>query len=249
MKVLAHIFTPTGAIRAWASILMLILGFGLALGLTIGYVNKVDKAAERRSQERARDFCDVIVLIDDRNRQVPPKLPPNATADQRSSTTFSREVRRRHPRLPDQAGLLRARRDTAASRRRTRRHTARSTASSRRSRRCGHRAAHIWRATRADPTGTGDRLGRRSGRSTSGPAHRSARSRRVPLPSLHGSEVRPGCTSSTTGSVPPASLTSSSTGSASPATPSKRRGTSTRRSRASRTVASGSAPVRSSGLR
>jgi hypothetical protein len=82
MKVLAHIFTPTGAIRAWASILMLILGFGLALGLTIGYVNKVDKAADRRSQQRARDFCGVIVLIDDRNRQVPPKLPPKATAEQ-----------------------------------------------------------------------------------------------------------------------------------------------------------------------
>lgn len=83
MKVLSHIFTPTGAIRAWPSILMLILGFGLALGLTIGYVNKVDQAAERRNQQRAQDFCDVIVLIDDRNQQVPPKLPPNATADQR----------------------------------------------------------------------------------------------------------------------------------------------------------------------
>lgn len=76
-------FTPTGAIRAWATILMLILGFGLALGLTIGYVNKVDKAAEKRNIDRARDFCGIIVLIDDRNQKVPPKLPPNATAEQK----------------------------------------------------------------------------------------------------------------------------------------------------------------------
>ncbi len=83
MKRLVKVFTPTGAIRAWATVLMLVLGFGLALGLTIGYVDKVDRAAERRNVERARDFCAVVVLIDDRNQQVPPKLPPNPTPEQR----------------------------------------------------------------------------------------------------------------------------------------------------------------------
>jgi hypothetical protein len=45
---LVHIFTPTGAIRAWATILMVILGFGLALGLTIGYVVDQQHKADAR---------------------------------------------------------------------------------------------------------------------------------------------------------------------------------------------------------
>lgn len=47
------------------------------------YIGYVDRRADKRNQERARDFCGVIVLIDDRNQQVPPKLPPNATSEQR----------------------------------------------------------------------------------------------------------------------------------------------------------------------
>lgn len=64
--------TPTGAMRAWATATMLIVGFGLALGLTIGYVSRVDKAAEKRNIERSRDWCRIIVLIDDRNQNLPP---------------------------------------------------------------------------------------------------------------------------------------------------------------------------------
>jgi hypothetical protein len=59
--------------------------FVTMLAFSIGnviYTNRVDAAADRRNQQRARDFCGVIVLIDDRNRQVPPKLPPKATAEQ-----------------------------------------------------------------------------------------------------------------------------------------------------------------------
>jgi hypothetical protein len=67
-----HVFTPTGAIRAWASILIVILGFGLALGFTIAYVTKVDKEAERRNVERSRDICGIIKLIDDRNQKLHP---------------------------------------------------------------------------------------------------------------------------------------------------------------------------------
>jgi hypothetical protein len=55
------------------------LAFSIA---NVIYTNRVDAAADRRNQQRARDFCGVIVLIDDRNRQVPPKLPPKATAEQ-----------------------------------------------------------------------------------------------------------------------------------------------------------------------
>ena len=72
MRALARVLTPTGAMRAWATVLMLVLGFGLALGLTIGYVTKVDKAAERRNVERSRDWCRIIVMLDDRNRTLPP---------------------------------------------------------------------------------------------------------------------------------------------------------------------------------
>ncbi len=80
MKTIAHILTPTGAFRAWATVLMLTLGFGLALGLTIGYVNKVDNANERRDVQRAREICGIIRLIDDRNQQLPPAADPEAQA-------------------------------------------------------------------------------------------------------------------------------------------------------------------------
>lgn len=67
-----RILTPTGAFRAWATVLMLVLGFGMALGLTIGYVTKVDREAERRNVERSREICGIIRLIDDRNQELPP---------------------------------------------------------------------------------------------------------------------------------------------------------------------------------
>lgn len=89
MKRVMHVFTPTGAMRAWATMLLSIVGFGLALGLTIAYVNKVDRDAEKRNIDRARDFCTVIVLIDDRNQQVPPKLVPNPTPEQRQQYEVS----------------------------------------------------------------------------------------------------------------------------------------------------------------
>jgi len=77
--------------RAWATLLAVIVGFGLVVGFTIAYVKRVDHDAERRNQQRARDFCTVIVLIDDRNRQVPPKLPANATAEQKDQYDVQRQ--------------------------------------------------------------------------------------------------------------------------------------------------------------
>ncbi len=55
--------------------LLLVLGFGLALGLTIGYVNRVDRQAERRNVERSRDICGLLVLLDDVYQQTPPTTP------------------------------------------------------------------------------------------------------------------------------------------------------------------------------
>lgn len=65
-----QVFTPTGAMRAWATVLMLVLGFGLALGLTIAYVTKVDRAAEKRNVERSQDICGIIRIIDDRQQKI-----------------------------------------------------------------------------------------------------------------------------------------------------------------------------------
>lgn len=84
MRALERVLTPTGAIRAWATVLMLVLGFGLALGLTIGYVTKVDKAAEARNVERSRDWCRIIVMLDDRNQKLPP-AQDQETADFRAA--------------------------------------------------------------------------------------------------------------------------------------------------------------------
>jgi hypothetical protein len=70
------VLTPTGAMRAWATLLVVVVGFGLALGLTIGYVKKVDQAAERRNVARVQEICGLIRLIDDRNQKLPP--PPDS---------------------------------------------------------------------------------------------------------------------------------------------------------------------------
>ena len=72
MRALARVLTPTGAMRAWATVLMLMLGFGLALGLTIGYVTKVDQRAEQRNVERTREICGLIVVLDDAYQQTKP---------------------------------------------------------------------------------------------------------------------------------------------------------------------------------
>lgn len=72
--------TPTGAFTAWMSVLIAVLGVGVALVLTIGYVSKVDRAAEDRNVKRQREICGIIRIIDDRNQGLPP-APDPATAD------------------------------------------------------------------------------------------------------------------------------------------------------------------------
>lgn len=72
--------TSTGAFTAWASLLVAIVGIGVTFVLTIAYVNRVDKAAEERNVERQRQICGIIVIIDDRNQEMPPATDP-ATAD------------------------------------------------------------------------------------------------------------------------------------------------------------------------
>lgn len=56
----------------WAIVLSGLLGTGLAMVLIVGYVNRVDMAAEERNVERSRDICGIIRLIDDRNQGIAP---------------------------------------------------------------------------------------------------------------------------------------------------------------------------------
>jgi hypothetical protein len=66
-----HVFTPTGAVRAWASILMVIVGFGLALGLTIGYVAKTRRDDDRR-------WCALLSMLVAPQPTTPPQTPQEA---------------------------------------------------------------------------------------------------------------------------------------------------------------------------
>jgi hypothetical protein len=68
VRLLAHIFTPTGAIRAWASVLMVVLGFGLALGLTIGYVVDQQHKADAR-------WCALLGSLITPQPSTPPQSP------------------------------------------------------------------------------------------------------------------------------------------------------------------------------
>jgi len=74
------VLTPTGAFRAWATLLVVTVGFGLALGLTIAYVSRVDRDAEARNVQRSREICGLIRLIDDRNQRMTPSTDPDTTA-------------------------------------------------------------------------------------------------------------------------------------------------------------------------
>lgn len=80
MKPRERILTPTGALRAAPALLTSVLGIALALGLTIAYVARVDRAAEARNVQRSRDICGIIVLIDDRNQELPPATDPDTAA-------------------------------------------------------------------------------------------------------------------------------------------------------------------------
>ena len=84
MRAREWILTPTGALRAAPALLTSVLGIALALGLTIAYVARVDRAAEARNVERSRDWCRIIVMLDDRNQKLPP-AQDRETADFRQA--------------------------------------------------------------------------------------------------------------------------------------------------------------------
>jgi hypothetical protein len=65
------VFTPSGAVRAWASILMVIVGFGLALGLTIGYVARARREDDRR-------WCALLSTLVTPQPTTPPQTPQEA---------------------------------------------------------------------------------------------------------------------------------------------------------------------------
>lgn len=71
--------TPTGAFAAWVTVLMMLCTVGVLAVLTIGYVRRVDQQSDRRNIERQRQICGIIVLIDDRNQDLPPTTDVAAT--------------------------------------------------------------------------------------------------------------------------------------------------------------------------
>jgi uncharacterized protein (DUF1501 family) len=82
--------TSTGAFKAWASLLIAVVGVATALVLTIGYVKKETTASEERNVKRQREICGIVRLIDDRNQEMPPATDP-ATADFRRELHAYRE--------------------------------------------------------------------------------------------------------------------------------------------------------------
>lgn len=72
-----HMVTPTGAFTAWATLLVMLVSVGILAVLTIGYVTKVDREADRRNVERQRQICGLIVMLDDRNGTLPPATDPD----------------------------------------------------------------------------------------------------------------------------------------------------------------------------
>jgi hypothetical protein len=75
VSVKAHIITSTGALRATATMIILLITMGLLAFFTIAYV-----------ANQQRKICRLIVLIDDRNQAAPP-----ADAD---TTNFRAELHR-----------------------------------------------------------------------------------------------------------------------------------------------------------
>lgn len=80
MKRRLHAITSTGAFTAWATLVVVLVSVGILAVLTIGYVKKVDRDAERRGVQRDREICGIVVLLDDRNQAMPPPADP-ATAE------------------------------------------------------------------------------------------------------------------------------------------------------------------------
>lgn len=71
--------------RQWvyAAVIVFVTIVGLLLA-GVWYVNKVDQDAERRNVERSRDWCRIIVMLDDRNQTLPP-AQDQQTADFRAA--------------------------------------------------------------------------------------------------------------------------------------------------------------------
>jgi hypothetical protein len=87
MRARERILTPTGAIRAWPAVLLSLVGVGLALVFTIGYVNRVDNRreasaraaaeAQRQASEQSRAIVCALVTA---NVRVYEETPPQTAA-------------------------------------------------------------------------------------------------------------------------------------------------------------------------
>jgi hypothetical protein len=75
VNVRGHLVTQTGALRAWFTVMLLVVCLGGAMALTITYVTL-----------QQRKICGLVVLLDDRNATLPPADP--------DTMAFRRELHR-----------------------------------------------------------------------------------------------------------------------------------------------------------
>lgn len=61
----------------YALVVVLVTALALAVA-NVAYINHVNDQAEQRNQARAREFCEVVRLIDDRYQKLPPTADPEA---------------------------------------------------------------------------------------------------------------------------------------------------------------------------
>lgn len=61
----------------YAGVVIFVTMLALALANVV-YTNHVARLSDMRNRDRARDFCEVIVIIDDRYHQLPPSADSHA---------------------------------------------------------------------------------------------------------------------------------------------------------------------------
>lgn len=75
----------------YAIIVVFVTTVALAIA-NVAYTNHVDRRADIRNQQRARDFCGVVVLIDDRYQRLPPQADKTARDFAAAIHTYRRKL-------------------------------------------------------------------------------------------------------------------------------------------------------------
>ncbi len=95
MKATERLLTPTGAIRAWPTVALSLLGIALAFGFTIGYVNRVDdrreasdRAAAQAQREAGEQMRAAVCALVNSNVAAYGETPPSTAAGQNVAASW-----------------------------------------------------------------------------------------------------------------------------------------------------------------